>query len=378
VPGITADALQFDIRDDRTHAERLAGKIDAERVPYQTAPAVGADQVMGAHDPASGLRGDAFGVLRKAGQLPPELRLVAELGETLAHHRFGQELRDHQGRAIRLGRRGPAGVVDWRIDKTAVRAVFAYRRIRASGREQPVDDAIVLEHFEAARLDALAARAAERRLCLLDQPEGDAAPSEVDRERQAGRPGATDQHVGGGFLRQAAPLNMCIIHICATGGPSRRKVRNTHMSDVRRRLHEALLDVLGIFNRPQNDVILLREAGVSLDRALFPLLVLIQRRGPLGVGELADWVGRDYTTVSRQVAKLESLGLVARRASKVDRRVTEAVVTEKGQAMSEMLDAARERLARNALAGWSEHDLEDLARLLGRFADNLMHRPGDP
>jgi DNA-binding MarR family transcriptional regulator len=152
-------------------------------------------------------------------------------------------------------------------------------------------------------------------------------------------------------------------------------VQNTHIRDVLRRLHEALIDVVGMFNRPQNDGILLREAGVSLDRALFPLLVLIQRRGPLGVGELADWVGRDYTTVSRQVAKLESLGLVARRAGKTDRRVTEAVVTEKGQAMSEMLDAARERLARNALAGWSEHDLADLARLLRRFADNLMHRP---
>ena len=123
-------------------------------------------------------------------------------------------------------------------------------------------------------------------------------------------------------------------------------------------------------------MILLREAGVSLDRALFPLLVLIQRRGPLGVGELADWVGRDSTTVSRQVAKLESLGLVARRAGKTDRRVTEAVVT--GKAMSEMLDAARERLAGSALAGWSEHDLEELARLLRRFADNLTHRSMDP
>lgn len=46
------------------------------------------------------------------------------------------------------------------------------------------------------------------------------------------------------------------------------------------------------------------------------------------VGELADSVGRDYTTVSRQVAKLESLGLIARRAGKTDRGVTEAVVTE--------------------------------------------------
>jgi DNA-binding MarR family transcriptional regulator len=150
-------------------------------------------------------------------------------------------------------------------------------------------------------------------------------------------------------------------------------VQNTHKRDVLRLLHEALIDLVGFINRPQNDVILLREAGVSLDRALFPLLVLIQRRGPLGVGELADRVGRDYTTVSRQVAKLEKLGLIVRRAGKTDRRVTEAVVTEKGQAMSEMLDVARERLARNALAGWSKHDLIDLARLLRRFADNLMH-----
>ena len=151
-------------------------------------------------------------------------------------------------------------------------------------------------------------------------------------------------------------------------------MQDTHMSSVLHRLHEALIDVVGFFNRPQNDVILLREAGVSLDRALFPLLVLIQRRGPLGVGELADRVGRDYTTVSRQVAKLESLGLVGRHAGKTDRRVTEAVVTDKGQAMSEMLDAARERLARNALASWSKDDLEELGRLLRRFADNLTAR----
>ena len=152
-------------------------------------------------------------------------------------------------------------------------------------------------------------------------------------------------------------------------------MQNTHIRSVLRPLHEALIDLIGFFNRPQNDAILLREAGVSLDRALFPLLVLIQRRGPLGVGELADRVGRDYTTVSRQVAKLENLGLVARSAGATDRRVTEAVITENGQAMSEVLDAARERLATIALADWSARDLKDLTRLLRRFADNLMQGP---
>jgi DNA-binding MarR family transcriptional regulator len=149
-------------------------------------------------------------------------------------------------------------------------------------------------------------------------------------------------------------------------------VQNTLNRAVLRALHGALIDVVGFINRPQVDVILLREAGVSLDRALFPLLVLTQRRGPLAIGELADRVGRDYTTVSRQVAKLESLGLVVRGTAKTDRRVTQVSVTDRGEAMSAVLDAARERLAREALAGWSEAELRDLARLLRRFADNLQ------
>ncbi|HUB49414.1 MAG TPA: MarR family transcriptional regulator [Acetobacteraceae bacterium] len=149
-------------------------------------------------------------------------------------------------------------------------------------------------------------------------------------------------------------------------------MQNTRNRATLRALHEALIDVVGFINRPQNDVILLREAGVSLDRALFPLLVLTQRRGPLAVGELADRVGRDYTTVSRQVAKLESLGLVVRGTAKSDRRVTEVTLTGKGQTMSAMLDVARERLAGKALADWSTDDLKDLVRLLRRFADNLQ------
>jgi len=138
-----------------------------------------------------------------------------------------------------------------------------------------------------------------------------------------------------------------------------------------RQLHGALIDLVGVINRPQADTILLREAGLALDRALFPLLVVIERRGPIGVGELADRVGRDYTTVSRQVAKLESLGLVARRTNPADRRVNEAVVTDKGRAMTDAIDAARERLVGSILASWSDQDLEDLTRLLRRFADDM-------
>ena len=85
--------------------------------------------------------------------------------------------------------------------------------------------------------------------------------------------------------------------------------------------------------------------------------------------ELADRVGRDYTTVSRQIAKLESLDLVTRQENPADRRSREAVVTQKGKAMTDLVDVARERMGQAIFANWDARDVEDLIRLMGKFAD---------
>ncbi len=87
--------------------------------------------------------------------------------------------------------------------------------------------------------------------------------------------------------------------------------------------------------------------------------------------ELADRVGRDYTTVSRQVAKLESLGLVKRQESVADRRVREVAVTPKGKAMTDRVDAARERIGRAIFEKWDARDFHELVRLVRLFADAL-------
>jgi DNA-binding MarR family transcriptional regulator len=142
-----------------------------------------------------------------------------------------------------------------------------------------------------------------------------------------------------------------------------------------RELHIALLDIVSAMNRPQRDEILIREAGIPLDRALFPLLVGVERFGPVGVVELADRAGRDYTTVSRQVAKLESLGLVRRRGSATDRRVREALITPKGKAMTDLVDAARERIARAIFRSWDASEFDDLVRLMTKFADAFKEDP---
>ena len=135
-------------------------------------------------------------------------------------------------------------------------------------------------------------------------------------------------------------------------------------------LREALLDINGILNRPQPDAALIALAGVDLDRALFPLLVRIERRGPLGIGELAELCGRDYTTVSRQVSKLEGLGLVGRQVNAQDARIKEAVITEQGRVMTRALDGAREKLFKAVLADWDSQDVSELARLLRKLADS--------
>jgi len=153
--------------------------------------------------------------------------------------------------------------------------------------------------------------------------------------------------------------------------PSTKNVQNTHISDQLRQVHGAVLDIVGLMNRPQRDELLIKAAGIPLDRALFPLLVGIERFGPIGVVEMADRVGRDYTTVSRQVAKLESLGLVQRQASAADRRVREAAISPKGKAMTDLVDAARERIGRAIFETWDAHDIEELVRLMRKFADAL-------
>jgi DNA-binding MarR family transcriptional regulator len=138
-----------------------------------------------------------------------------------------------------------------------------------------------------------------------------------------------------------------------------------------RELHEALIDIVSVMNRPRRDEMLVREAGISFDRALFPLLVGIERRGPIGIVDLADGVGRDYTTVSRQVAKLESLGLVKRRAGAADHRIRLAFVTRKGKAMTDALDRARERIGRTIFAVWNKRDVDELVRLMRKLADAM-------
>lgn len=138
----------------------------------------------------------------------------------------------------------------------------------------------------------------------------------------------------------------------------------------------ALLDLMRCMNSSRQDEVLLQEAGVSLDRALFPLLICLSRVPVLGVAELADLVARDASTVSRQIAKLEELGLVKRRPSKQDLRIKEAAITKAGTRTIDAIVNARRRLLNQLLQDWTEEDRNNLPRLMQKLADAMQEDRG--
>ena len=139
-------------------------------------------------------------------------------------------------------------------------------------------------------------------------------------------------------------------------------------------IFSALLALMGCLNSPRQDDVLLREAGVELDRALFPLLVRLSAIGAMGVAELADRVGRDPSTVSRQLAKLEQLGMVKRPQTHADMRVREAAITKAGERTVTAITAARHRLLGQLLEDWSPQERQIFPRLTQRLADAMNQK----
>ncbi|WP_215845079.1 MarR family winged helix-turn-helix transcriptional regulator [Candidatus Pantoea bituminis] len=146
-----------------------------------------------------------------------------------------------------------------------------------------------------------------------------------------------------------------------------KRVQNTHNFVSYEDFHDGLLAVVSAFNRPQRDALMIKKSCIQLERALFPLLVQISRFGPIGVVELANRVGRDYSTVSRQVAKLEEAGLAKRQKNSQDKRVNEADITAEGKAMTDRIDAVRAQIYDTVFMHWPCEEQAEFSRLLKRF-----------
>jgi hypothetical protein len=80
----------------------------------------------------------------------------------------------------------------------------------------------------------------------------------------------------------------------------------------------------------------------------------------------------------RQPPGRQAGGLIERRGSAADGRVREATISSQGKAMTDRVYQARQNMGRAIFASWDPADVENLVRLMRRFADDIDNAPVDP
>lgn len=112
----------------------------------------------------------------------------------------------------------------------------------------------------------------------------------------------------------------------------------------------------------------------DLEAPAYPLLVHISHVPGIRATELAAHVGVGRATISRQLRRLEDLGLLARTPDPADCRAEQLHLTAEGERKVQAGAQARREWLRAALSDWSPDDVSDLARSLGRLNTAVAER----
>ncbi len=114
---------------------------------------------------------------------------------------------------------------------------------------------------------------------------------------------------------------------------------------------------------------LLAEAGVYPGQEL--LLQALWDRGPQSQAQLATALDLDPSTVTKTLQRLERNGLISRCPSETDKRTNIVCTTTSGDALRDKVQQAAAESDRVAVAGLSDVEVRELARLLQRVTENL-------
>jgi DNA-binding MarR family transcriptional regulator len=150
------------------------------------------------------------------------------------------------------------------------------------------------------------------------------------------------------------------------GGPSERADDADY--DV---LEQSVGRILRQSRSPRFADAIRQRAGIRLDRAHYSVLVRLGSLAPVRLSDLAQDLGVDVSTVSRQVQSLEQKGLVDRGPDPDDGRAVRLELTRKGKAVMRKMQAAWQETIAGVLVDWKPDDIREFAALLARFASDL-------
>ena len=109
--------------------------------------------------------------------------------------------------------------------------------------------------------------------------------------------------------------------------------------------------------------------GEQVSMAQSHILFEVRRLENPAMQQVAEELGLDVTTFSRQAKSLESKGLVARRVSPDDRRVTLLSLTSEGQRVLGKIDRYMSERLDRIFSGMSAFERETVVRSLGLLND---------
>ncbi len=137
-------------------------------------------------------------------------------------------------------------------------------------------------------------------------------------------------------------------------------------------LQRAFIDVTRRAHLPSIEERMRRAAGTNLALPAFAVLARLDDQGPLQISDLATLGGVDISTMSRTLRHLCDDGYVQRERGE-DLRCVVMQITDKGRETVGRLQTASQHMLASILAGWSDADRGELARLMTRLSEDFTH-----
>lgn len=138
-------------------------------------------------------------------------------------------------------------------------------------------------------------------------------------------------------------------------------------------LETAMRQLFQAMKRPHRWEQLIARAGVSVDRPAAAILHILAAAGPTGtsVHGLAEALGIEAPSVTRNTQELEEAGFIKRERSQVDKRMVHVYITPRGKKAVGKIRAVQHKEVQAVLAEWSAADRQQLVTLFSRFASDV-------
>ena len=110
-----------------------------------------------------------------------------------------------------------------------------------------------------------------------------------------------------------------------------------------------------------------RQVHPDMEPAAYGLLTIIRKEGPIRLTDLATCIGVGKPSVSRQIAFLESIGLVYKEADPLDGRAQSIRLTPQGEERMHQVQDARRQVFRERLGEWPLEEIRTLAEYMAKL-----------